>query len=471
MLRPVQTATNERGPIRLLLVEDNPGDALIFRETLAGSRLETTLVHVQRLREALDVLGEQEVDLILVDLSLPDAQDTEAVAKIRAIAPAIPLIVLTGLDDAAMAARAKKLGAVDYLVKWFVDSNSLARYIWYAIEQYRMYGTSNPPTPEGLDDPLADMEEEEVEEIEADIPVLDATIDSAPSDADAAPVEVVSETKPESEDRPNRDEEALRGLAGAGTGVVVLYPGGGVKYASAVAEEYLGPATQMNLSWISRPGYHRTKVPRPLDLHVAASEWEGEPAWAILVRPAEHIDASAPGDLLQVAHAVLNHLDQSIEQNRWMAEVLRDGVDQHRVLSTPERALPESLDVVALAQQVLQEVRRQALRLGIPVRMKTDRKKLLCYTERTAIERYMHRVLEDAIYTADPVGVEVRIGLDGEDGLVEIGWEPEPITVNADAATLGQRVAAQWADLAGGNFRSGNVAGRCEVRITLPLPE
>jgi CheY-like chemotaxis protein len=467
VLRPVQTVTNERGPIRLLLVEDNPGDALIFRETLAGSRLETTLVHVQRLREALDILSEQEVDLILVDLSLPDAQDTEAVAKIRAIAPAIPLIVLTGLDDAAMAARAKQLGAVDYLVKWFVDSNSLARYIWYAIEQYRMYGTSNPPTPEGLDDP----QESEDEEIGLEVPDVGAPLDSLPPEPVAAPMDADREPQQASGEALNRDDEALRGLASAGTGVVVLYPGGGIKYASRVAEEHLGPASRMNLSWISRPGYHRTKVPRPLDLHVAASEWEGEPAWAILVRPAEHVDASAPGDLLQVAHAVLNHLDQSIEQNRWMAEVLRDGVDQHRVLSTPERALPESLDMVALAQQVLQEVRRQALRLGIPVRMKTDRKKLLCYTERTAIERYMHRVMEDAIYTADPVGVEVRIGLDGEGGLVEIVWEPQAVTVNADAATLGQRVAAQWADLAGGKFRSGNVAGRCEVRVTLPLPE
>jgi CheY-like chemotaxis protein len=135
--------------VRLLLIEDNPGDALIFREKIGASPLETSLVVAARLRDALDQLEGGAFDLVLVDLSLPDAQGLEAVDRVRKAVPHLPLIVLTGLDDAATAAEAKKRGAVDYLVKWYVDSPSLARYIRYAIEQYRLLGDGGGPLAPG----------------------------------------------------------------------------------------------------------------------------------------------------------------------------------------------------------------------------------------------------------------------------------------------------------------------------------
>ena len=61
-------------PVRLLLIEDNPGDAVIFREKLDASPLDTTLVHVVRLKDALERLRGDAFDLVFVDLSLPDAQ-------------------------------------------------------------------------------------------------------------------------------------------------------------------------------------------------------------------------------------------------------------------------------------------------------------------------------------------------------------------------------------------------------------
>jgi len=137
-------------PIRLLLIEDNPGDAVIFREKIGASDLDAALVHVPRLADGLEALKGSAFDLLLVDLSLPDSHGLSSVEQVRKAAPHLPLIVLTGLDDAAVAAEAKKRGAVDYLVKWYVDSVSLARYIRYAIEQYRLYGDEMQavvPTP------------------------------------------------------------------------------------------------------------------------------------------------------------------------------------------------------------------------------------------------------------------------------------------------------------------------------------
>src|SRR5690606_31111678 len=132
--------TPEAVPVRLLLIEDNPGDAVIFREKLDASPLDAAVVHAVRLKDALDHLGDGGFDLVLVDLSLPDTDGLETVDRVREAAPHLPLIVLTGLDDAVTAAEAKKRGAVDYLVKWYVDSDSLARYIRYAIEQHRLMG-------------------------------------------------------------------------------------------------------------------------------------------------------------------------------------------------------------------------------------------------------------------------------------------------------------------------------------------
>jgi CheY-like chemotaxis protein len=134
-------------PLRLLLLEDNPGDAVIFREKIGESALDVSIAHARRLSEALDHLGGGAFDLVFVDLSLPDAQGLESVERVREAAPRLPLIVLTGLDDAATAAEAKKRGAMDYLVKWYVDGASLARYVRYAVEQHRLMGGGGPAAP------------------------------------------------------------------------------------------------------------------------------------------------------------------------------------------------------------------------------------------------------------------------------------------------------------------------------------
>jgi diguanylate cyclase (GGDEF)-like protein/PAS domain S-box-containing protein len=120
----------------ILLVEDNPGDARLLREMIReeGSR-DTELTHVECMRDAENHLAERTVDIILLDLGLPDVQGLEAVRRARIAAPRVPLVVLTGLDDQSLAIQALQDGAQDYLVKGQIETRGLLRALRYAIER------------------------------------------------------------------------------------------------------------------------------------------------------------------------------------------------------------------------------------------------------------------------------------------------------------------------------------------------
>jgi diguanylate cyclase (GGDEF)-like protein/PAS domain S-box-containing protein len=120
----------------LLLVEDNPGDARLLREMFNEEGAHNTeLTHAECMRDAERHLAEREVDIILLDLGLPDAEGVTAVRRVRVAAPRVPLVVLTGRDDEALAAQALQEGAQDYLIKGQIDSRGLLRALRYAIER------------------------------------------------------------------------------------------------------------------------------------------------------------------------------------------------------------------------------------------------------------------------------------------------------------------------------------------------
>src|SRR5262245_34532023 len=121
-------------PIRVLLVEDNPDDADVLRELLmeVGARA-FQLVHVENLRDAFAHLDRGSVDVVLLDVSLPDCHGPETVSRAVAHAPGVPIIVLTGLDDERVGTDAVHAGAQDYLIKGQVDGRSLGRCMRYAI--------------------------------------------------------------------------------------------------------------------------------------------------------------------------------------------------------------------------------------------------------------------------------------------------------------------------------------------------
>ena len=124
--------------LRILLVEDNPDDAELLRESLsevASPHFELT--HVPRLADALERLGGERFDAVLSDLGLPDSQGLATFARLQARAPDVPIVVLTGLDDETVAVRAVQDGAQDYLVKGQLSAGLLVRSIRYALERQR----------------------------------------------------------------------------------------------------------------------------------------------------------------------------------------------------------------------------------------------------------------------------------------------------------------------------------------------
>jgi diguanylate cyclase (GGDEF)-like protein/PAS domain S-box-containing protein len=123
----------------VLLIEDNQGDARLLREMFReGGAYNTQLTHVSSMSDAEAQLAEPVVDVILLDLGLPDAQGLGAVRRAHAVAPKIPLVVLTGLDDDSIALQALQEGAQDYLVKGQLDTRGLLRALRYAIERKTM---------------------------------------------------------------------------------------------------------------------------------------------------------------------------------------------------------------------------------------------------------------------------------------------------------------------------------------------
>jgi diguanylate cyclase (GGDEF)-like protein/PAS domain S-box-containing protein len=127
------------GIIKVLLVEDNPGDARLVREMLIDATANKfSLAHVGLLREGLTFLKDGGYHVILLDLSLPDGHGLDNIRQVCAEAPYLPVIILTGLDDETIAIRAVQEGAEDYLVKGHMDSNLLVRSIRYAIERKRV---------------------------------------------------------------------------------------------------------------------------------------------------------------------------------------------------------------------------------------------------------------------------------------------------------------------------------------------
>jgi diguanylate cyclase (GGDEF)-like protein len=123
----------------ILLVEDNLGDARLLREMFDGQGAHFgELTHVDCMNAAEKHLAEHTVDIILLDLGLPDAQGLGAIRRTRAVAPDVPLVVLTGLDDESMAVQALQHGAQDYLIKGQIETRALLRALRYAIERKAM---------------------------------------------------------------------------------------------------------------------------------------------------------------------------------------------------------------------------------------------------------------------------------------------------------------------------------------------
>ena len=121
----------------LLLVEDEPADADLVEDLLEGSDIPFEVVRVQTRAEAIDMLVQRAVDIILLDLNLPDGRGLPSLHAVREVAPDTPTVVLTASDDEKLALSCIDAGAQDYLFKEELRQISLRRTLSYAIARMR----------------------------------------------------------------------------------------------------------------------------------------------------------------------------------------------------------------------------------------------------------------------------------------------------------------------------------------------
>src|SRR5579862_7356769 len=125
----------------VLLIEDNPGDADLIRLRLVEGKTEVQVNCVPRLSDALACLDVETPSLVLLDLNLPDSHGAETFRRILQKAPNVPVVILSGQDDEALAIKAVHQGVQDYLVKGDITSKQLERAVRYAVERQGLLRT------------------------------------------------------------------------------------------------------------------------------------------------------------------------------------------------------------------------------------------------------------------------------------------------------------------------------------------
>ncbi len=137
-LNESKTASHADGGVRLLLVEDDPSFSRLLAIRL--EKLPKPLFSVKTaltLAEAAHILENEDMDIVLLDLTLPDSRGLDSFRRIHVRFPQVPVVVLSGYDDESLALECVRSGAQEYLVKGRFESSTLARLILFAIERNR----------------------------------------------------------------------------------------------------------------------------------------------------------------------------------------------------------------------------------------------------------------------------------------------------------------------------------------------
>lgn len=133
-------------PLQVLLIEDSLDDARLILESLAGEGDGSFQMEVaHRLSEGLERLARGGIDVLLLDLGLPDSQARDTFFRAHLQAGDVPIVVLSGLDEEALALDAVQAGAQDYLMKSWINTPLLARALRYAVERKRLEGMLREP--------------------------------------------------------------------------------------------------------------------------------------------------------------------------------------------------------------------------------------------------------------------------------------------------------------------------------------
>lgn len=140
VLRAESHTMNKRKNLKIVLIEDSPGDAELLRIAIHRNREERAveLVHFEALKPAIAFLKDNAADLIILDLSLPDSTGISSLNSLREVVPHLPIIVWTGWEDRSSAIEGIRLGAQDYLFKGTIDFASIFSAFDYAIERQKI---------------------------------------------------------------------------------------------------------------------------------------------------------------------------------------------------------------------------------------------------------------------------------------------------------------------------------------------
>ncbi len=126
-------------PLNILVIEDNPGDYILVNEYLEESFQKATIFHADTLEKGLQNLEKEKIDVILLDLTLPDGMGIKSFHTIYSKFPRIPVIILTGVGDTEIAIESLKVGAQDFIVKGDSNPTVLQKSIKYGIERSKIY--------------------------------------------------------------------------------------------------------------------------------------------------------------------------------------------------------------------------------------------------------------------------------------------------------------------------------------------
>lgn len=148
------TRPDEKHPLAVLLVEDHPAVARLIQELL-GDHATLRLTWVQTLAAAVAHLRDEPMDVVLLDLGLPDSQGVDTVARLVQAHPASPVVVLTAHDDDLLARAALREGADDYVSKGVLEADVLVRALRYAYERRR--GKAAPPVAQDYTPPTGEV--------------------------------------------------------------------------------------------------------------------------------------------------------------------------------------------------------------------------------------------------------------------------------------------------------------------------
>ncbi len=147
MITGVSTVSSDQSasagePIKVLMIEDNPSDSVITsRRLLKDPPAPIELTAVNSLEAAWPILDREGIDVVLTDLNLADSDGLDTLLTLRARAPRVPVVVLTGLGDQVVGVRAVQMGAQDFLQKGRFDSYMIQRALLYAVERNRLMQT------------------------------------------------------------------------------------------------------------------------------------------------------------------------------------------------------------------------------------------------------------------------------------------------------------------------------------------